>query len=300
MTDEPHTDHNSVAPFEPGGFGTVAIVGVGLIGGSLGRTLKTRRLAHQVIGVERTDDRLHKAQSLGAIDSGTTSLTEAVADADMIVLCSPVGHILEILPEVLAAAKDGAVVTDAGSTKGAIVRRAGSAASFVGGHPMAGSEQAGVEAATPYLFEEATWAITPSESSDPHAVQTVQRLAQSIGATTLLLAPDAHDAMLAVTSHLPHVLAAALMRQAHQTQARHPETQQLTAGSFADGTRVAASPPEIWRDVCLSNRDALLAALQTFRGEIDILEAAVTASDATQIEAFFTAGASAKRGWGAL
>jgi len=288
------------APFEPGGFGTVAIVGVGLIGGSLGMALKTRRLAHRVIGVERTEDRLQTALSFGAIDLGTTSLTEAVADADIVVLCTAVGHILEILSETLAAAKDGAAVTDVGSTKGAIVRRAGGAASFTGGHPMTGSEQAGVEAATPLLFEEATWAITPSEASSHQAIRTVQRLAQSVGATTLLLAPNAHDAMLAVTSHLPHVLASALMRQAGQTQFLHPQTRQLTAGSFADGTRVAASSPEIWRDVCLSNRDALLEALQTFRGEIDTLEAAVADSNAEQIEAFFAAGAAAKRGWGAL
>ena len=269
MTDEPHfAAYDSAAPFEPGGFGTVAIIGVGLIGGSLGRTLKARRLAHRVIGVERSEDRLQAALSFGAIDSGTTSLTQAAAEANVVVLCTTVGHILEILPAVLAAVKDGAVVTDVGSTKTAIVRRAGGASSFVGGHPMAGSEQNGVEAATPYLFEEATWAITPSESSDPQAVQTVRKLAQSVGATTLLLSPDAHDAMLAVTSHLPHVLASALMRQAHLTQSRYPQTHQLTAGSFADGTRVAASSPEIWRDVCLSNRDALLEALQAFRGEL--------------------------------
>jgi prephenate dehydrogenase len=301
MTNEPDfTNSFEARPFEPGGFGTVALVGVGLIGGSLGLALKTRRLARQVVGVERTQDRLQAALSYEAIDTGTTSLGEAAQDADIIVLCTTVGHILEILPQVLAAAKDGAVVTDVGSTKGAIVRQAGSAASFVGGHPMAGSEQTGVEAATPYLFEEATWAITPSASSDPHAVQLVQRLAQSVGATTLLLSPDAHDAMLAVTSHLPHVLASALMRQAGQTQSRYPQTQNLTAGSFADGTRVAASSPEIWRDVCLSNRDALLQALQAFRGELDTLEAAIADSDAAQIEAFFAAGASAKRSWGAL
>jgi len=296
MTDEPHF----AVPFEPGGFGTVAIIGVGLIGGSLGRALKTRRLAHWVIGVERSEEQLEAAKAFGAIDAGTTSLVEAVAGADIVVLCTAVGHILEILPPVLTAAKDGAVVTDVGSTKAAIVRRAGGATSFVGGHPMAGSEQTGVEAATPYLFEEATWAITPSKASSPQAVQTVQRLAQSVGATTLLLPPDAHDAMLAVTSHLPHVLASALMRQAKQTQSRHPQTQNLTAGSFADGTRVAASSPEIWRDVCLSNRDALLQALQTFRGELDTLEAAIADSDAAQIEAFFAAGAAAKRNWGAL
>jgi prephenate dehydrogenase len=301
MTNEPDfTNSFEARPFEPGGFGTVAIVGVGLIGGSLGLALKSRRLAHQVIGVERSEDRLQTALAFGAIDTGTTSLKEAVGNADIVVLCTTVGHILEILPEVLAAAKDGAVVTDVGSTKEAIVRRAGGAASFAGGHPMAGSEQAGVEAATPYLFEEATWAITPSEASHPQAVQTVQRLAQSVGATTLLLAPDAHDAMLAVTSHLPHVLASALMRQAEQTQSRYPQTQNLTAGSFADGTRVAASSPELWRDVCLSNRDALLQALQDFRGEIDTLEAAVADRNAAQIEAFFAAGAAAKRGWGSL
>ena len=284
----------------PGHFGPVAIVGVGLIGGSLGMALKSRRLAQTVIGVGRSPERLDTAGALGAIDSGTTDLEEAAREADIVVLCTAVGHILESLPQTLALVKPGAVVTDVGSTKAAIVERAAGMGSFVGGHPMAGSERVGVEAATPLLFEEATWAITPSETTDPAAVSLIERLAQSVGATTLFLAPDAHDAMLAVTSHLPHVLASALMRQAYETQQTHPQTQQLTAGSFADGTRVAASSPEIWRDVCLSNRDALLHALQAFRGELDILEAAVEGRDAAQIEAFFASGASAKRGWGAL
>ena len=120
------------------------------------------------------------------------------------------------------------------------------------------------------------------------------------GAATLTLTPDAHDTMLAVTSHLPHVLASSLMRQAAGTQRVHPQTRRLTAGSFADGTRVAASPPEIWRDVCLTNREALLAALDGFRAELDALEEVVTAGDAGRIEAFFAAGAEAKRGWGTL
>ena len=284
----------------PGHFGTVAIVGVGLIGGSLGMALKSRRLAQMVIGVGRSLERLDMAQALGAIDAGTTSLEEAAADADIVVLCTTVGHILDSLPETLALVKPGAIVTDVGSTKAAIVQAAAGAANFVGGHPMAGSEQTGVEAATPLLFEEATWAVTPAETTDPAAVSLLERFAQSVGATTLRLSPDAHDAMLAVTSHLPHVLASALMRQAFETQSRYPQTQQLSAGSFADGTRVAASSPEIWRDVCLSNRDALLQALQAFRGELDTLEAAVADRDAAEIEAFFAAGASAKRGWGSL
>lgn len=291
MTDDAHF---------PGHFGTVAIVGVGLIGGSLGMALKSRRLAQTVIGVGRSLEHLDTAKALSAIDFGTTRLEEAAAEADIVVLCTTVGHILESLPETLARVKPGAIVTDVGSTKAAIVSAAAGAKNFIGGHPMAGSEQTGVEAATPLLFEEATWAITPTETTDPAAASLLERFAQSVGATTLLLSPDAHDAMLAVTSHLPHVLASALMRQAFETQSRYPQTQQLSAGSFADGTRVAASSPELWRDVCLSNRDALLHALQAFRGQLDILAAAVESRDGAGIEAFFAAGASAKRGWGGL
>ncbi len=125
-------------------------------------------------------------------------------------------------------------------------------------------------------------------------------LAREVGATTLTLTPDVHDAMLAVTSHLPHALASALMRQAAATQRIHPHTQQLTAGSFADATRVAASSPELWRDVCLTNRDAVLSALRGFRAELDVLETAITAGDAGGIQAFFASGAEAKGSWGRL
>ncbi len=291
MTDEGHF---------PKQFGTVAIVGVGLIGGSLGMALKTRRLARQVIGIGRSRERLDAALGRDAIDAGTTDLEEGLASADVVVLCTTVGHIIGSLKETLAAVKPHAVVTDVGSTKGAIVAAAAGAPFFVGSHPMAGSEQTGVEAATPLLFEEATWAITPTETTDPRTVQRVVALAQEVGAATLILSPEAHDTMLAVTSHLPHVLASALMRQAAQTQQDYPQTQRLTAGSFADATRVAASSPDIWRDVCLTNRDALLIALRQHRAELDILESAVAAGDAARIEAFFSAGAEARRGWGRL
>lgn len=279
-------------------FGTVAIVGVGLIGGSLGMALKSRRLARRVVGVGRSRERLELARALGAVDGVETDLAVGVGGADVVVLCTTVGHILESLPTILAEARPDAVVTDVGSTKGMIVARAGGAPRFVGGHPMAGSEQAGVEAAAATLFEEATWAITPADGADAEATRVVEAMARSVGASTLTLTPGAHDAMLAVTSHLPHVLASALMRRAVAARADHPETAQLTAGSFADATRVAASPPEIWRDVCLTNRDALLDALRGFRGELALLEEAVAGGDAARVEAFFAAGAAAKRGWG--
>ena len=146
--------------------------------------------------------------------------------------------------------------------KGAIVRQAAGAANFIGSHPMAGSEKGGVEAATPTLFQEATWALTPTDTTDPQALRLIQTLAQEVGASTLIFTPEAHDAMVAVTSHLPHVMASAFMRHAARTQDAYPDTPALAAGSFADMTRIAASSPDIWRDVCLSNRDAVLAALQ--------------------------------------
>ena len=278
-------------------FGTVAIVGVGLIGGSLGMALKRRRVARHIIGIGRDQAKLDKAIALGAIDVGITDLVEGVTEADIVVLCTTISHILATMPEVLAAVKPGAVVTDVGSTKGTITAMAGDCPFFVGGHPMAGSERTGVEAAFPTLFQEATWAITPIVMTNAKATRTIRTLAQEVGAQTLMLSPDAHDAMVAVTSHLPHVMASALMRLASATAQPHPEIPQLAAGSFADMTRVAAAAPEIWRDVCLSNREAVLAALQGFRQEIDVLEDAVRQSDAAQIEAFFAAGALAKSHW---
>lgn len=280
-------------------FNVVTIVGVGLIGGSLGMALKERRLARQVVGLGRNQERLAQAVALGAIDHGTTDQAEAMREADLVVLCTTVGSILETVQEFLQTARPGTIVTDVGSTKSEIVRRANSPR-FVGGHPMAGSERTGVEAAQPRLFQEAIWALTPNETTDPESLHHVRMLAQEVGATTLVIAPEVHDAMVAVTSHLPHVLASALMRQAADARAPYPQINRLSAGSFADLTRVSAASPELWRDVCLSNREAVLAALAHFRGQLDILETAVAEGDANEIESFFRVGANAKRDWSAL
>ena len=291
MTDKAHF---------PTQFSTVAILGVGLIGGSLGMALKARWLARRVVGVGRDAARLGTALQLGAVDAVTTDWQEGLAQADIVVLCTTVSHILGTLPDVLAMVQPGAVVTDVGSTKGAIVRQAAGATNFVGSHPMAGSEKGGVEAATPTLFQGATWALTPTDTTDPQALQIIQTLAQEVGASTMVFTPEGHDAMVAVTSHLPHVMAAAFMRHAARTRDAYSDTPTLAAGSFADMTRIAASSPDIWRDVCLSNRDAVLAALKGFRAELDVIEAAVDAGDAAAIEAFFTTGAQAKRDWGSF
>lgn len=274
----------------------VTIVGVGLIGGSLGMALKAQKLARRVIGLGRNPERLAQATALGAIDHGTVDLADAVRGSNLIVLCSTVGNILDTVGDILDASNDSAVVTDVGSTKGAIVAAAGSPR-FVGGHPMAGSERTGVEAAFAGLFHNATWALTPTEKTDPSAIELIHRIAREIGANVLVVSPEAHDAMVAITSHLPHILASALMRQAGDARASAPKIASLSAGSFADLTRIAASSPEIWRDVCLSNREAVLSALRQFRGQLDCLQSAVADSSAEEIEMFFRSGAEAKRDW---
>jgi len=278
-------------------FGTVAIIGVGLIGGSVGMALRRSGLAQTVLGVEPERSRIWAARDAGAIDYLVTDWGKATADADLVVISTPVGSIVEIIGELMTWVKPGAVVTDVGSTKSAIVQKAGANAFFVGGHPMTGSERAGVEAARADLFEGATWALTPTPHTDAQALALVERLAHTLGAKTLVLTAEAHDAMTAVTSHLPHALASSLMRQAAALRETYPQVVNLSAGSFAGATRVAASPPEIWRDVCLSNKDALLAALHDFRAQLDSLEAALSAEDGAAIEALFVQGRAAKNEW---
>lgn len=278
-------------------FGTVAIIGVGLIGGSIGMALRRSGLARTVIGVEPEWPRVMAAHAAGAIDFPGIIWDKCTVVADLVIISTPVGHILEIVEDVLAWVEPGTVVTDVGSTKSAIVRQAGNNRFFVGGHPMTGSERAGVEAARADLFDGATWALTPTPHTDPQALTVVEKLAQTMGAKTLTLTAEAHDAMTAVTSHLPHALASSLMRQAAGLRETYPDVVRLSAGSFADGTRVAASSPEIWRDVCLSNKDALLNALNNFRGQLGVLEAALTAGDGEALEKFFTQGRTAKDTW---
>jgi prephenate dehydrogenase len=273
-------------------------VGVGLIGGSLGQALHRRGLARKVIGVGRSAQRLKLALEFDAIDEATTDLAEGAAGADLIVLCTPVGKIMQDLGVVISNARPSAVITDVGSVKSPIVAAAGGCAQFVGGHPMAGSEQTGVEAAKDTLFEEATWAITPGEHTDPEAVARVQRLAQSVGAQTLLISPRDHDAAVAVSSHLPHVLANALMLIAARRAGTNSGLPQLCAGSFADATRVAASSPEMWRDICLANATALADVLAQMEGTLAEMRALVTKQDAAAVEAFFASGAALKKDWG--
>lgn len=263
----------------------LCIIGVGLIGGSIGMAVRQRGLAKRVVGVGRSAERLQVALQTGAIDEATTSLQEGVTDADMVVVCTPVGLIVPTIKLFQQWLPSECVVTDVGSVKSAIVQQATDLLGerFVGGHPMAGSEQTGVHNARANLFEGTTWALTPTEKTSPNALQKVTALAQGVGAQIITADPSEHDRAVALTSHLPHALALALVHVAENTP--YP---QLIGGSFRDGTRVAASSPELWRDIFLHNREHVLWAIDEFIGKLQEVRSAIDMEDAETIQRLFT------------
>lgn len=256
-------------------FRRVAIVGVGLIGGSLGMALCTWGLAGEVVGMGSRVENLRLAVDLGAIHRFTDSLAEGVAGSDMVIIATPVSATIPVIKQILPCLSPGAVVTDVGSAKAGIVSEAEkvtpSGISFVGGHPMAGSEQAGVKGADPYLFENAFYIITPTSNTPPHALEAVEKLATGIGARIVKMDPVEHDLAVAAVSHLPHLLAATLVN----TVAHIPGSEKilpLAAGGFRDTTRIAAGSPSMWRDIFVANREQVLKMLRRYRAELDIFE----------------------------
>jgi len=280
-----------------GEFGVVAIVGVGLIGGSLGMALRRRGLSSTVIGVGRNMERLRKAVALGAIDVYSTDLAATAAEADLIVLCTPVSRIVSDLPIVLSAARPDAAITDVGSVKSVIVAASGGDPRFVGSHPMAGSEMTGVEAARLTLFQEATWAVTPHFANSIQTTDRIVNLGRSVGSEVHVMAPHIHDGAVAITSHLPHVMSAAFMRIAARDAKENPSLRVMTAGSFADATRIAASSPDLWRDICLSNRSAVLGAIDSLTKQLELARALIESDDADGLHRFFAESSAAKSEW---
>lgn len=243
-------------------FKQVTIVGLGLIGGSLGMAIRRRRLARTVVGYGRRPSTLRRAQQARAIDVGTTNLRAAVRDADLIVLATPVDAIGPFATQAARSCRAGAIITDVGSTKVQIVRALERSLpkriAFVGAHPIAGSEQQGIHAADPRLFEGTTCVLTPTARTHRGALRRVAQLWRHIGCRVVTMTPAAHDRLLAKTSHLPHVVAYTLARLiGAEDGAGVPR-------SFLDMTRVAKSDPGLWDDIFLSNRRELLKAMTRF------------------------------------
>ncbi|HUV04916.1 MAG TPA: prephenate dehydrogenase [Armatimonadota bacterium] len=269
----------------------IAIIGVGLIGGSFGMALKKRNLAGRVIGIGRNPQRLRRAVELQAIDSWSTELESGVRDADLVYVSTPVGLELDFIRRIAPAAKQGCIITDAGSTKAEICLGADELVRdrihFVGAHPMAGSEAAGVEAAGPDLFVNAAYVLTPTERTNPEALAAVRGLVEAIGSRVVVMDPEVHDRCVAVISHLPHLIAAALVSLAREHSLRDPQVLDLIAGGFRDLTRVASSSPALWRDICLANAGEITEAAERFQRLLDKGLKIVESKDAEAFEKWF-------------
>jgi prephenate dehydrogenase len=259
--------------------GTVAIIGVGLIGGSIGLALRSKGLA------DRDLSRLEEARSLGAIDDFTTELSEGVSVADVAVVCTPVTRIVE---DVLASARFGPasiLVTDAGSTKARIVegveRDVRAVETFVAAHPIAGSERQGAAFARADLFEGRSCVLTPTRRTRPDRLERARDFWASLGCRIFEVGPLEHDEQLALTSHLPHAVASALAGSVP------PELMPLTGGAYRDGTRVSGADATLWAGIFLENREAVLEALITFEGQLAEFREALEAGDSARIVAWW-------------
>jgi prephenate dehydrogenase len=260
----------------------LAIVGVGLLGGSVAKAVRAHALAREIVGIGRDLGRMAPALRDGALDRATTDVAEGVAGADRVLLAAPVLTNETLLAQVWRAARPGAVLTDVGSTKRGIVTAAERLAAerpqvhFVGSHPMAGSEKAGYGVARVDLFQGATVVVTPTESTDGAVAKSIGEFWAALGARVVMLDPDSHDRAVAAISHLPHVAAWALVDAVVKFQ---PEALQIAARGFKDTTRIAASDPDVWREILLGNRTAVRASLVAYRRALDDLERLVASGD---------------------
>lgn len=268
-------------------FDRVAIIGVGLLGASLGLALKSRALADNVVGVGRRRESLDIALRRGAVDTAVLDAREGVAGAGIVVIATPAQLVSPMLDIVLEAAPPHAVITDVASTKAAICAHARDVCPiprrFIGSHPMAGSEKFGPAHGDAELYEGAVCLVEHDEALDAQARDRVCALWESVGARVVPVAAQTHDAMLARTSHLPHVAAAALAAIAEAAGA----TPDFIGNGFRDATRIAAARPEIWRDICVENRVALCEALEQVQRELADVAKMLEQGDADAIERFF-------------
>lgn len=267
--------------------GTVAIVGVGLIGGSIGRALRVRGLAERVVGIGRDESRLAEAVDCGAIDAGFTDPRAGFEAAEVVVVCTPVTRIADDVRAAAEAAPGTVLITDAGSTKRGIVavveRDPRAAAVFVGSHPIAGSERKGVKHAEPGLFQGRACILTPTERTPVDRLERTRAFWQALGCRLLETTPAEHDRVLALTSHLPHVVAAALAASVPV------EALAMAAGAYRDGTRVAGSDASLWTGIFLENRMPLLEAIDTFQDQVAVLRQSLVDGDSDAIAAWWDA-----------
>ena len=270
-------------------FNRVAIIGLGLIGGSLGLALRQARAARQVAGFDLSKGVGDRARKLGAIDQSCASLAEAARGSELIILATPVGTMRSLLQQLATLASSGAVVTDVASTKAQVISWAEeflpATISFVGGHPIAGKETSGIEAADATLFKQCTYCLTPTKRTSPAALDKVAALIDALGAHMRFLEPPEHDGMVAGVSHLPYIASIALM----QTAALNPawdDASLLAGNGFRDMTRLAAGSPEMHRDICLTNSETITRWLADYIAILSTLRERIAMRDPNLSEVF--------------
>jgi prephenate dehydrogenase len=281
--------------------GTLAVIGVGLIGGSFSLALKRAGIVRRVIGVGRTQANLDIAMRLGVIDEASTDSAAAVSQADVVLLASPVGQFPELMAQIAPALTKHTVVTDGGSTKQDVIAYAKRFLGehfrrFVPAHPIAGTERSGAAAAFPDLYRERNVILAPQAETDSAAVTLVRGAWEACGANVIELDAARHDEIFAAVSHLPHVIAFALVSML----AKRPEARTLlgfSGGGLRDTVRIAGSSPEMWRDICIANRDALLKLLDDYAKELELARGAIENADADALETMFERARDARQRW---
>jgi len=279
---------------------TVVIFGVGLIGGSFALALKAAAAAQRIVGLGRNPANLQRALKLGVIDEASVD-PAIVSEADLVLIATPVGQMGKIMQAIAPHLAAHTVVTDGGSTKQDVVALAyaklkGRAAQFVPGHPIAGAEHSGVDAAKANLYQARKVVLTPLPENSERSIRRVRAAWRVCGARLFRMLPAEHDRVFAAVSHLPHLLSFALVDQV----ARHPNGKQLfdyAAGGFRDFTRIASSHPEMWRDICVANRKALLQELAGYQSELDEVKRMLRKGDAAGLERIFARARAARNKW---
>lgn len=282
-------------------FGKIVLFGAGLIGGSFALALKKAGAVGEVVGFGRSTSTLEQAQQLGILDRIGADVATEVSDADIVLLATPVGQMAELMERIAPHLGAGTLVTDGGSTKGDVVaavraNMGDKVAQFVPAHPIAGAEKSGAAAAMADLYVGKKVVLTPLPENSPASVARIRRAWETCGANVVELTAAQHDAVFAAVSHLPHLLSFALVHDIAQRDERDLLLS-FAASGFRDFTRIAASSPEMWRDICLANREALLTELERYQRELATLHAALAAADAPQLEAVFSQARAVRGNW---
>ena len=282
-------------------FDRVCLIGLGLIGSSLSRVMRGNELAGHIAGYARSEATRETALRIGLVDSIHQSAAEAVVDADLIILCVPVGAYREIAREIAPCLKRHSILTDVGSVKAAVVGDVGPfvppGVEFIPGHPIAGTEQSGPLSGFAELFTNRWCILTPPPGADPDAVARLDAFWRACGSNVEIMTPEHHDLVLAITSHLPHLIAYNIVATAGDLEeVTSSEVIKFSAGGFRDFTRIAASDPTMWRDVFLNNRNAVLEILGRFSEDLSALQRAIRWGDGETLHALFTRAREIRRG----